>query len=97
MSSKAQTAVCGRRRALAVILGCGACCAIPRMVLAQQYNLPSYCALDASFDLTRIAHQSSSGNRHLDRAMIAEVRKINRIFSIRPGYRYFDDGLSGMR
>ena len=95
MSSRTQTVASDRRRALAVILGCGACCALPRLVLAQQYGLPPYCALDAGFDLNRISHRSSSGNPRLDRAMIAEVRKINRVFSIRPGYRFFDDGSSG--
>lgn len=35
---------------------------------------------------------SSSGNKDLDRALIAEVRKVDRIFQINPGYRFLRDG-----
>lgn len=35
--------------------------------------------------------RSSSGNPQLDRAMIAEIRKVDRIFGINPGYSYFYD------
>ena len=33
-----------------------------------------------------------SGNVQLDRAMIAEVKKVDRIFGINPGYRFLRDG-----
>ena len=36
--------------------------------------------------------RSSSGNPQLDRAMIAEIRKVDRIFGINPAYSYFYDG-----
>ena len=81
----------GRRGLLTGILACGVCCSLPRLAIAQSLGLPKYCSLDASFDLNRLEHMGSSGNRSLDRAMIAEVRKINGVFSIRPGYRFFDD------
>jgi hypothetical protein len=35
---------------------------------------------------------SSSGNEDLDRALIAEVKKIDQIFQIDPGYRFLRDG-----
>ena len=34
---------------------------------------------------------SSSGNRQLDRAMIAEIRKVDGVFGINPTYSYFRD------
>ena len=79
-----------RREVLIGLVGCG-CWALSRVAIAQSFDLPGHCALEASFDLMRLSHRSSSGNKNLDRAMIAELRKVNRVFSIRPGYRYFDD------
>lgn len=78
------------RRKVLLALASGLCCGWPQLIFAQP-DLPKYCALDANFQLSRLRHMSSSGNTTLDRALIAEVKKINRIFSIRPGYRYFDD------
>ena len=37
-------------------------------------------------------HTSQSGNHELDRALIAEVRKLDQEFGINPGYRFLRDG-----
>lgn len=37
-------------------------------------------------------HTASSGNQQLDRALIAEVKKLDQIFKINPGYRFLRDG-----
>jgi hypothetical protein len=37
-------------------------------------------------------HTSQSGNQELDRALIAEVRKLDQEFGINPGYRFLRDG-----
>ena len=79
-----------RRKVLTALVGGGLCCAFPQLIFAQP-RLPKYCTLDASFEMSKLHHMASSGNKALDRAMIAEVRKINRVFTIRPGYRFFDD------
>ena len=79
-----------RRRVLTAIAGGGLCCVFPQLTFAQP-RLPKYCTLDAGFEMSKLRHMASSGNKALDRAMIAEVRKINRVFTIRPGYRFFDD------
>ena len=81
----------GRRKVVASLLSCGTCCALPRLALAQLYQLPPYCAMEAGFDISRLHHLSSSGNRALDRAMIVELKRVNHAFAINPGYRYFDD------
>lgn len=49
---------------------------------------PQYCALDAGFDVTNFPRFSSSGDTRLDRALIAELRKVNRSFPVRPGYAH---------
>lgn len=79
-----------RRRVLTALVGGGVCCAFPQLLFGQ-YGIPNYCALDASFNMSMLRHTGTSGNRALDRALIAEVKKLNRVLGIRPGYRYFDD------
>jgi len=58
---------------------------------AHASGVPTFCSLESGFDVRRIRHFGSSGDQALDRAMIAEVRKINTAFGIRPGYRFFED------
>lgn len=58
---------------------------------AEARELPSYCSLDASFDVNRYRRMSQSGNGRLDRALIAEMRKLIQVFGINPGIQYIDD------
>lgn len=62
-----------------------------RLASAQQATLPRYCSLDPNVDLRRYRARSSTGNPALDRALIAELRKIIRVFSVNPGFRIIDD------
>ena len=71
------------------LLGAGACLACG--TARAERPLPVFCSIDRAFDSTNFRHFGTSGDTGLDRALIAEVRKINAVFSIRPGYRYIDD------
>lgn len=71
--------------------GCACLAGITFFSAKHAQAAPKYCAIDASFDVTKFRRFSTSGNRRLDRSMIAELRKVNRIFEIRPGYAYIDD------
>lgn len=77
----------------------GGCACCPVFGIAQQSqgqdNLNrKYCSLDANFDLNRIRRFSTSGNVQLDRALIAELRKLLVVFPKNPGFQYFDDAQS---
>lgn len=52
--------------------------------------LPSYCSL-SGYPLHNIHTMASSGNRNLDRALIAELRRIISIIPVDPGFRYITD------
>jgi hypothetical protein len=70
------SAICSTRASLA---------AVQRQVAAQGCGLVS--GLGSLSD-----HTSQSGNPQLDRALIAEVKKLDREFRISPGYRFLRDG-----
>ncbi len=50
------------------------------------------CALAAASGVGSASTTRSSGNAQLDRALIAEVKKVDRVFGINPGYRFLRDG-----
>ena len=54
-------------------------------------GLPPYCAVDSNIDLTRYRARSSTGDKRLDRALIAEFKSITRIMPVNPGFRIIDD------
>jgi hypothetical protein len=69
-----------------------ALCPLRPSVLAQSHHIDARgCALvravGALSDTT-----SRSGNGQLDRALIAEVKKLDQVFQINPGYRFLRDG-----
>lgn len=80
-----------RREIIGGSICCAGCAAVIRQAQAQSGRLPAYCSLDQSFDTDAIRHFSSSGDDQLDRSLIAELLKVNRVFNVNPGYRYFDD------
>lgn len=53
-------------------------------------SLPTYCSLGMG-GLGRSRLYSSSGNRRLDRALIAELRRIAGIIPSEPGFQFIDD------
>ena len=78
------------RRRHFVLCSCSAAvfpCATSAKSIRQKY-----CALDSSFSPGKINRFSSSGNRALDRALIAELKTMLRVFPVNPGFQYFDDG-----
>src|SRR5690242_14565700 len=56
----------------------------------SQSTLPIYCANGGPLPPGFSSH-SSSGNRQVDNAMIAEIKKIIVIFPINPGFKFIDD------
>lgn len=58
---------------------------------AQQTVIACSMSADASINGKMFA---TSGNRDLDRALIAELRKVCRVFGINPGFQYLDDSRS---
>lgn len=62
-----------------------------KAIQARTRRLPSFCALDASFDPSSIKHFSQSGDTGIDNALIAELKTLNAALQVNPGYRYFDD------
>lgn len=79
-----------RRRVIAA--AATAClCFIPRLLPAQERRLPRYCSVDPDIDLRRFRARSSTGNGHLDRALIAELRNIMKVMPVSPGFRIIDD------
>jgi hypothetical protein len=53
---------------------------------------PAGCAWSAGAAGPSGRTRSRSGTPALDRALIAEVRKVDQVFQIRPGYRFLEDG-----
>jgi hypothetical protein len=79
-----------RRRDFLLCLS--AICAHPALLIASPRQIPEGgCSLVRSVgSLTDTT--ARSGNRNLDRALIAEVRKLDKAFGINPGYRFLRDG-----
>jgi hypothetical protein len=78
-----------RRGALA-LLGAGCVfCRVRKAVSAS--TLPPYCSIDPTIDLNRYRARSSTGDKRLDRALIAELRSIMQVLPVNPGFRIIDD------
>jgi hypothetical protein len=74
------------------LLGVSAVCSACTSLAAAQVRLAADgCGLVSGFG-SLSDHTSRSGNPQLDRALIAEVRKLDREFRISPGYRFLRDG-----
>ncbi|MEM6488233.1 MAG: hypothetical protein AAF677_08185 [Pseudomonadota bacterium] len=99
----------GRRGVLGGLVGCTACAAalasLASRAQATGFNsiggqgrlapgIPAHCALAAGFNPTSLRMMAESGNPRLDRAMIAELRKVLDAFDINPGIKYIDDSRS---
>ena len=78
-----------RRRFL---IGLSAVCSACTSLAAAQLRVAAEgCGLTSGFG-SLSDHTSQSGDAQLDRALIAEVRKLDREFRISPGYRFLRDG-----
>lgn len=73
---------------------CGCICSAVFLNSRPAEAAPKYCSLSANFDVTTFRRYSRSGDQRLDRSLIAELRKVNRVLGIRPGYQYIDDSES---
>jgi hypothetical protein len=60
-----------------------------RIAKAQFFDDPFFCSWSPAHQ--RLVTHSSSGNRQIDQAMIAEIRKILAILPINPGFKFIDD------
>lgn len=80
-----------RRSFLVGVAKVGLCACVAPRLLARQDPVGG-CAWTFTAGQSLSDTTSSSGNRGLDRALIAEVRKVDRIFQINPGYRFLRDG-----
>jgi hypothetical protein len=67
------------------------CCSGASIAASQQTVEARGCALVRSLG-SLSNHTSRSGNSQLDRALIAEVKKLDKEFQISPGYRFLRDG-----
>ncbi len=76
------------RRAVVCAVAAFAVVTVPTPLAGQ--DLGCYLGFGALGNLPDL--RPSSGNPQLDRAMIAEIRKVDRIFGINPAYSYFYDG-----
>lgn len=63
---------------------------VPRKIFAED-ELPRYCSMDPSVDLTRFKARSSTGKKKLDQALISEMRSILEVMPVNPGIRIIDD------
>jgi hypothetical protein len=79
---------CDRREFLFRAIAFGTA-ALPSMAGAQQ-ALPPYCGWNIG-SLQKFATHSKSGNTQIDRATIAELKKILSIIPINPGFKFIDD------
>jgi hypothetical protein len=81
-----------RRSFIADIAKVCLCALVTPRALAGREDLAGGCAWSHATGQSLSDTTSSSGNRELDRALIAEVRKVDQIFQINPGYRFLRDG-----
>jgi hypothetical protein len=77
--------ICNRRQLFLGLLFAG----VVRPAFAQNIE-PEYCSWNAS-ELQNFKTYGSSGNGKIDRAIIAELKKILKIFPIDPGFKFIDD------
>ena len=77
------------RIAIACVVALAAMATTPAQGTAQDLSRACYLGFGALNRLPDL--RSSSGNPRLDRAMIAEIRKVDRVFGISPAYSFFRD------
>lgn len=81
-----------RRSAVSRIFGGCVVCGLFSSTHAMAIELPRYCAMDPSSQLSALNPRSSTGDAALDRALIAEMRSIMSVIPVNPGIRIIDDG-----
>lgn len=79
------------RRVFLCHVGCACACIAGPDTLGLWQTEPGGCAWSHGVMGSLSQTTASSGNDSLDRALIAEVKKVDRIFQINPGYRFLQD------